>query len=563
MSAQLHATALRAAHGDRVLFDDLSLSVASCEVIGLIGSNGAGKSTLLRILAGLEAPEHGTVTRSPRGATVGLLPQQVDAAPGETVTHYLARRAGVAAAEADLAAVTAALAEGDDSPATANAYDTALQRWLSLGGADFDHRIGEAMHDVGLTVLADQPIGSLSGGQAARARLAALLLSRFDVLLLDEPTNDLDLAGLATLERFIDSTDAGVVLVSHDREVLRRTITSVLEIDMAQHTTRHYRGSFDDYLRAREVARRHAREQYEEYAGSVEQLQQRANRLRKWAETGVRTEKRKAATDGDKLLRNRRIETTEAQAGRARRIERRIDRLDVVEEPRKEWDLRFSIAGAPPSGKVVATLNAAEVHRGSFSLGPVTLQIDRGDRVAITGPNGSGKTTLLGLITGEIAPDKGSATLGAGVQVGSIDQARTAFEGDGSPLDAFAAEIPEATAAEIRALLAKFGLGSRHAVRECSSLSAGERTRASLALLQARGVNLLILDEPTNHLDLAAIEQLEEALARYEGTLVLVSHDRRLLESIDVDRRVSVCAGALTESDRPGTAHRGTGTSPL
>ena len=562
MPTLLRATGLRAAHGDRVLFDDLSLSVGDGSVIGLVGANGAGKSTLLRILAGIEAPERGEIALSPRETTVGLLPQQVDHADGETVSDYLARRTGLSAAESALAASTDALARTGASATSAESYDDALNRWLSLGGADFDHRIGEVTHEVGLSVLAGQPMSSLSGGQAARARLAALLLSRFDVLLLDEPTNDLDLAGLASLEDFIDSTDAAIVLVSHDRELLRRLVTEVVEIDAAQHCIRHHNGTFEDYLQARELERRHARERYEEYEASVDDLRQRARRIRQWSDTGVRAEKRKP-TDGDKLIRNRRIETTESLAGRARRAERQIERLEVVDEPRKEWDLQFSIAGTAPSGKVVATLNAARVDLGSFSLGPVTLQIDRGDRVAITGPNGSGKTTLLRLITGELAPAAGVAALGSAVRVGTIDQARAAFEGDRALLDTFAAEVPGEGVSEIRSLLAKFGLGARTVNRACSSLSAGERTRASLALLQVRGVNLLILDEPTNHLDLAAIEQLEEALAHYEGTLVLVSHDRSLLETIRVNRRFSVCAGEVIEEDLRPAAHRGTGSSPL
>jgi len=224
-----------------------------------------------------------------------------------------------------------------------------------------------------------------------------------------------------------------------------------------------------------------------------------------------------------------------------------IERLDVVEEPRKEWELRFSIASASPSGRVVATLNGAVARLGSFTLGPVTLQIDRGDRVAITGPNGAGKSTLLALLTGELAPSDGSASVGSGVLAGRIDQARAAFLGDDALLDAFQAEVPDQPVGEVRTLMAKFGLTGEHVLRTAASLSPGERTRAALALLQARGVNLLVLDEPTNHLDLPAIEQLEVALDSYDGTLLLVSHDRRLLEAVRVDRRFTLDDGTVSE----------------
>jgi ATPase subunit of ABC transporter with duplicated ATPase domains len=224
-----------------------------------------------------------------------------------------------------------------------------------------------------------------------------------------------------------------------------------------------------------------------------------------------------------------------------------IERLDVVEEPRKEWELRMEIAAAPRSGAVVATLRAAEVRRDGFTLGPVDLQIDWADRVAITGANGSGKTTLLGALLGRTPLDAGGAALGPGVVVGEVDQARLLFYGGEALLDAFGAEVPELPPAEVRTMLAKFGLKAAHVLRPAATLSPGERTRAALALLQARGVNLLVLDEPTNHLDLPAIEQLESALGSYNGTLLLVTHDRRMLDAVHTTRRIELDSGQVTE----------------
>jgi ATPase subunit of ABC transporter with duplicated ATPase domains len=218
----------------------------------------------------------------------------------------------------------------------------------------------------------------------------------------------------------------------------------------------------------------------------------------------------------------------------------------VVEEPRKEWELRMEIAAAPRAGAVVASLRDAVVRRGDFTLGPVTLQIDWADRVAITGANGSGKSTLLAAILGQVELSQGSAGLGPGVVVGEIDQARGLFVGDLPLMTAFGSAVPEMSDADVRTLLAKFGLKAAHVLRPAATLSPGERTRAALALLQARGVNLLVLDEPTNHLDLTAIEQLESALSSYSGTLLLVTHDRRMLAAVHTTRHLEVTGGKVT-----------------
>ncbi|MET8050096.1 ABC-F family ATP-binding cassette domain-containing protein [Streptosporangium sp. NPDC005286] len=545
MSATIVAKDLAAGHGDRALFTGLDLVVAPGDVVGLVGVNGAGKSTLMRILAGLLPPEHGSVRLSPPSASVGYLPQERERRADETVADFLARRTGVAAAQRALDAATQGLVEG--RPGADDEYAAGLERWLALGGADLEDRAGEVVAELGLAVELDRPMTALSGGQAARAGMASLLLSRYDVFLLDEPTNDLDLEGLERLERFVTGLRAGTVLVSHDREFLARTVNRVVELDLVQRLIRLHGGGYEAYLAEREVARRHARDEYEEYAGTVAALKQRAGIQRAWMEKGVRNARRKA-TDNDKIGRNLRAETTEKQAAKARQTERMIERLEEVEEPRKEWELRMEIAVAPRSGAVVATLREAVVRRGAFALGPVNLQIGWADRVAVTGANGSGKSTLLAALLGRIPLQEGGASLGPGVVVGEVDQARGLFLGDEPLVDAFGAAVPDMAPADVRTLLAKFGLRAAHVPRPAVTLSPGERTRAALALLQARGVNLLVLDEPTNHLDLAAIEQLESALASYPGTLLLVTHDRRMLDAVHTTRRIHVDAGRITES---------------
>jgi ATPase subunit of ABC transporter with duplicated ATPase domains len=549
MSATLQATGLAAGHGARVLFSRLDLVLAPGDVVGLVGANGAGKSTLLRILAGESPAEEGTVTISPPSATVGHLPQEPERRPGETVAAFLARRTGVARAQH--AMDTAAEALGAGAPGADDTYAAALDRWLALGGADLDERAGAVADDVGLGVALDTPMTALSGGQAARAGLAALLLSRYDVLLLDEPTNDLDLDGLERLERFVAGLRSPAIVVSHDREFLARTVNKVVELDLAQHQVGVYDGGYDSYLAEREVARRHAREAYEEYEDRVGGLKDRAQMQRNWMAQGVRNARRKAG-DNDKIGRNKRAETSEKQAAKARQTQRLIERLDVVEEPRKEWELRMTIAAAPRSGTVVATLSGAVVRRGSFTLGPVDARVDWADRVVVTGANGSGKTTLLGALLGRIPLDEGSGGLGPSVRVGEIDQARGLFLGP-EPLNrAFRDALrdrtgPDWSESDVRTLLAKFGLTGEHVPRPAVSLSPGERTRAALALLQAREVNLLVLDEPTNHLDLPAIEQLEQALDAFPGTVLLVTHDRRMLADVRSTRRWVVEAGRLRE----------------
>ena len=543
MTGTLVAKDLAGGHGPRTLFESLNLTVSPGDVVGVVGANGAGKSTLLRLLAGESAPMAGRVSTAPSDAFVGWLPQEHERIAGETIAGYLGRRTG--ATRATRAMEDAAAALESEDPEAPDVYAVALDHWLATGAPDLEDRAPAVLAELGLDLGLDALMTTLSGGQAARAALAALLLSRFDVVLLDEPTNDLDLAGLDRLESFVRGLRAGVVVVSHDREFLARCVTRVVELDLAQRQVAVYDGGYDAYLEERAVARRHAREAYEEFADKKADLVSRARTQREWSSQGVRNAMRKAP-DNDKIRRRAQSESSEKQAQKVRQMESRIARLEEVEEPRKEWVLQFDIATAPRSSSVVAVLDAAVVRLGDFQLGPVSLQVSAGDRIAITGPNGAGKTTLLRLLLGHLAPDEGRASLGASVAVGEIDQARTSLA-EALPLgDAFEAAVPAMTPAEVRTLLAKFGLKADQVGSLVHRLSPGERTRAAMALLQARGVNLLVLDEPTNHLDLPAIEQLEQALATYDGTLLLVSHDRRMLANVTLDQRWDVDGGRVT-----------------
>jgi len=550
MTATLVAKDITGGYAHRVLFDSLDLTVAPGDVVGVVGVNGSGKSTLLRILAGVDQPQAGTVNLAPADAFVGALPQEHERIPGETVSGYINRRTGCADAARELDAAASALAEpGIDGIDSADVYSSALERWLASGAADLDDRLPTVLADLGLDLGASGPetlMTSLSGGQVARVGLAALLLSRFDIVLLDEPTNDLDLDGLERLEAFVRGLRGGVVLVSHDREFLARCVTRVLELDLTQGSNTVFGGGYNSYLEERATARRHKREQYDEFAEKKADLVGRARTQREWSSQGVRNAIKKAP-DNDKIRRRASVESSEKQAQKVRQMESRIARLEEVDEPRKEWQLEFTIGTAPRASSVVATLSDAVFRQGGFTLGPVSLQVAAGERIGITGANGAGKSTLLRALLGRQKPDTGSASLGTSVAIGEIDQARALLSGPHPLAASFELLVSELTPGEVRTLLAKFALKADHVGRGVDELSPGERTRAGLALLQARGVNLLVLDEPTNHLDLAAIEQLEHAIEAYDGTLLLVTHDRRMLANVRLDRHWNVVDGRVTE----------------
>lgn len=525
MPATLTLSHLAVSFGAHHLFHGLTQTIGPGTTLGIVGRNGAGKSTLLRAIAGQLTPEAGTIAFSPATATIGYLPQEAPRT-AETLREFVRRRTGIGPAELAMERAAEFFADDDGT-----SYTLALDQWLSLGGGELDNKLPAVCARIGLDVELDRPLGSLSGGQAARACLASILCSHFDVLLLDEPTNNLDAAGLALMSEFIRRQDSPVLIASHDRALLDEVATEILELDIVQQKVTRYAGGWSDYVEAKALARSHEWEAYEEYQEKKGALEAEAAARKEWSGKALRSDK--IRKEPSRALQFAYTQRAEKQAGKGARARAAAERLEVVEAPRKEWQLQYSIEEAGPSASVVATLSEAVVRRGDFVLGPVSLAVDAGDRIALSGPNGSGKSTLLGTLLGWLPLDAGRRSMGTRVHVGVIDQGRSVISGGEPLIDLVVRELSR-DAGEARTLLAKFQLGTEHIGRPCDSLSMGERTRAALAIMQARPTNVLVLDEPTNHLDVEAIEQLEQALTSYTGTLILVTHDRQLLESVEL-----------------------------
>ncbi|SFR29009.1 ATPase components of ABC transporters with duplicated ATPase domains [Lentzea waywayandensis] len=521
--------------GPRTVISEVDFDVSPGDRVGLIAPNGVGKSTLLRLLSGELLPESGSVSST---GTVAHLTQETLHVTGESLRDHLARRTGVAQAEQWLQREAEALADGGGEE-----YSHAFDHWTAIGAGDFDERADAVCERLGLQadLLDGREPDELSGGQQARLRLAAVLLTRADVLLLDEPTNDLDAAGLDLLEFHVRAYQGAIVLVSHDREFLARTTTAIAELDEFTHKITVFGGGWEAYVEEKANAGRRAQEEFEAYSARRDSLAQRSRQVKEWSRQGVhRATSAKARRDEpDKNVRAGRAQSAENLTAKASVVDRQLARLEEVEEPREAWELRLTLPSAGRGSSVAFTLRQAVVSRGDVTLGPIDLTIGAGERWRLTGPNGSGKSTLLGALLGRIPLAGGDRSIGPGVVVGEVDQLRAEFASDESALR-IVAGATGLQDVEVRTLLAKFRLGADAVLRPARELSPGERTRAGLALLQARGTTCLVLDEPTNHLDLPAIEQLEQALDNYEGTLLLVTHDRRLASAVRVDHEINV-----------------------
>jgi len=360
-----------------------------------------------------------------------------------------------------------------------------------------------------------------SPGQAARRALRGLLLEEPAVVLLDEPTNDLDLAGLDELERFVTAHAGPLVAASHDRRFLE-LMTSIVEFENETRRVTRYAGPWSAYEAARSDARQRGERAYGAYVAERDRAETHIRRMRSWQQRGY--------GQGRKKKKGRDL---------AKAAERRRARVQAAEKPWQPWTLQFDLAASQRGGDDVVGLERAVLQRGDFTLGPIDVAVGAGERVAVSGPNGAGKSTLLAALRGELTPTSGRRWVGPGTVIGALPQGDGPFAHARNLLDAFvsACEMPVEDA---RGVLAKFGLGPDDVLRSGATLSPGERRRAVLAALSARGANALILDEPTNDLDIEAIEELEAALSSYSGAVVMVTHDRRFLESFAADRAIDL-----------------------
>ncbi len=531
--ALITADAVGHAYGDRQILERIDLNVHAGDRIALVGPNGGGKSTLLRLLAGADRPIQGTVTRA-RGARIAFLPQVTGGGPG-TVRDELAELIGLGPAAREMDRLTERLAAGELE--VLDFQTAAVEHWSALGGGDFEARLPPALEASGIPPgWLDRPCHTLSGGQMARVRLAALELARLDLALLDEPSNHLDAAGLEMLERRLDGAGYGFVFASHDRRLLARFAEDVFELERGR--GRRVGGGWQSYLDEREIGRRNEELAYERASAERKRLVAMERRIRQQAEGGERKAKRKTRADEqDKFIRHMAVESAQKNTA-ASGIAKRIEQLDVPEKPWRE-DLSKLLLGREQAvhAPAVVSMRGVVLARGAWRSEPMDLSISPGERILLSGENGSGKSTLISALAGQGEAVTGEIRRPEHVRFFQLGQHRGAFAGHPTLVAGFRAEsgLDETGA---RSALAAMRLDAKLAAARPETLSPGETTRAELALLAAVPAGFLLLDEPGNHLDIEALEVLEEALNGWQGALLVASHDQTFREAISFDRTV-------------------------
>ncbi len=500
----LTASDLAKSYGPQDVFAGISLDIPHKAKIALVGPNGSGKTTLLRLLAGLETPSAGTIHRA-RGLHLGYLPQQADLTGAGTLwEEMLAVFADLQAQAAELRRLEEAMADPATREEALQRYGPALEAFERAGGYTYEQRIAQVLNGLGFDREDfDRPVAHLSGGQKTRAMLARLLLEAPGLLLLDEPTNHLDLAGIEWLEEYLAGWQGAVVVVAHDRAFLDTVVKRVWELEFGR--LESYRGNYSAY--------------------AVQKAERLALR-----EAGYERQQQFIARTED-FRRNIAGQRTREAKGRLKRLER----LERVERPRRGAVTAplLDLGRAARSGDLVVGLYDLVV--GYDPAAPLLtaqeFELRRGQRVALLGVNGSGKTTLVRTILGELAPLAGRVRIGAGVEIGYFAQGHTDLDPDKSVLETILG-AREMTAGEARNLLGRYRFSGDDVFKRVGDLSGGEQARVALAVLALQGANLLILDEPTNHLDIPSQEVLQAALADFEGTLLIVTHDRYLIRGL-------------------------------
>ncbi|MGD0174573.1 MAG: ribosomal protection-like ABC-F family protein [Anaerolineales bacterium] len=526
----LSAIQINKSFGDNVILENVSFNLNPGDRLGLIGPNGCGKTTLLRILAGIERPDSGTV-RKPNNLRIGYLPQGLELPEGETIGGYLNRaQGGLSGLVDDVERLAAELAITPEDRAILAAYDDALARLAAVSQNGGPGITAGTLAALGLDQFAaDTSVSNLSGGQKTRLALGGVLLSRPQLLLLDEPTNHLDLPMLEWLEEWLASSRGGALIVSHDRAFLDRTVNRILELDPHTHAMREYAGNYSAYWEAKMAERKRQWQSYTDQRQEIAELQSAARHLRGLARfhKGGKADTKDGFASG--FFAGRGAGTLQ----RAKNIERRIEMIlneDRIDKPRQDWQMKLEFDPAETGGNDVLSLDDLAVGYGeNILLANMNLRIRRGARVVLTGANGSGKTTLLRTVAGTIPPLAGRVRLGAGVRVGFMAQEQETLDPARSALDIVRSEAAS-DETEARRFLHYFLFSGDDVFVPAGSLSYGERARLLLALLVARGCNFLLLDEPVNHLDIPSRSRFEQALAAFEGTVLVVVHDRYFIE---------------------------------
>jgi ATP-binding cassette subfamily F protein 3 len=494
-------------YGPLDLFSDISLSIPHRARIGLVGPNGVGKTTLLRILLGEEEPTQGHVIRA-RGLRIAYLPQEARLESQRTLwQECLSVFSELIERQAELNRLEAAMGDPLQAEFALEAYGQ-LQREFDLrGGYTYEASIRQTLGGLGFRQSDfNRPLGQLSGGQKTRALLAKLLLSNPDLLLLDEPTNHLDIAAVEWLENYLRDWEGGVLIVSHDRYFLDQVVDTIWEMTPALET---YRGNYSAYLLQRE----------ERYQRRLEEYQDQQEYIEK---------------EEDYIRRNIAGQNTRQAQGRRKRLERLLEetRLAPPKQPRR---LRFQIQSGGRSGDLVLRTSRLSIgyHDEGRPLFHVPdLILKRGECAAIIGPNGAGKTTFLKTLLEQVPPYSGEVHLGASLKIGYFAQAHEDLNPESTLMDEIQAAAPNWLPGQIRDYLARFLFSGDDVFKEIKLLSGGERSRLALACLALQGANLLLLDEPTNHLDLPSQEALQSLLADFDGTILLVTHDRYLIDAL-------------------------------
>lgn len=516
-------------YGINTVLNNISLTLNPGEKAALVGPNGCGKSTLLRIITGEEQPDSGSVRFSPTSLIPGYLPQGASLPPGLTMGETLAQMQGdLPRLTRQLEELSMALASTPDDTELQQRYDTCLARISEA--SDAAGRAPAILTGFGLDAIpADLPVSALSGGQKTRLLLAGVLLTSPRLLLLDEPTNHLDMEMLEWLEDWLNRSSCAVLLVSHDRVFLNRVCNWIYELDPVTHTLTAYPGNYSAYLEQKSAEQERRLQAYTDQQDEIARLRSTARHIR-----GVATFRKGSKADtGDKFARGFFANRSLGTVRRARAIEARVEKLlgeDHIEKPRDQYRMKMEFDKRVESGRDVVILKNLFIgYAGTPLVSDLNAVLRYGQRCVLSGANGCGKSTLLRTIRGELAPVKGTCRLGAGVKTGYMTQEQEEFEPGSNALLTFQG-VSGYNETDARTYLHKFLFSGDDVFTPVETLSYGQRARLSLACLVVQGCNLLLLDEPLNHLDLPSRTQFEKSLVAFEGTALIVTHDRYFIQ---------------------------------